>query len=38
MVYLENENFVYRDLRVVNILVGENNDVKVVDFGLVRLI
>ncbi|XP_061180887.1 tyrosine-protein kinase SRK2-like [Saccostrea echinata] len=38
MAYLENENFVHRDLRAANILVGENNDVKVADFGLARLI
>ncbi|KAL3867800.1 hypothetical protein ACJMK2_040819 [Sinanodonta woodiana] len=38
MAYLETENFVHRDLRAANILVGENNDVKVADFGLARLI
>jgi serine/threonine protein kinase len=38
MAYLEKENFVHRDLRAANILVGENNDVKVADFGLARLI
>ncbi|XP_060082185.1 tyrosine-protein kinase SRK2-like isoform X1 [Ylistrum balloti] len=38
MAYLERENFVHRDLRAANILVGENNEVKVADFGLARLI
>jgi serine/threonine protein kinase len=33
MAYLETENFVHRDLRAANILVGERNDVKVADFG-----
>ncbi|KAL5015656.1 hypothetical protein ScPMuIL_005245 [Solemya velum] len=38
MAYLEEKNFVHRDLRAANILVGENNNVKVADFGLARLI
>ena len=38
MAYLECENFVHRDLRAANILVGEGNTVKVADFGLARLI
>jgi len=38
MAYLETENFVHRDLRAANILVGEHNEVKVADFGLARLI
>ena len=38
MAYLELENFVHRDLRAANILVGEQNTVKVADFGLARLI
>ena len=38
MAYLETENFVHRDLRAANILVGEANNVKVADFGLARLI
>lgn len=37
MAYLEQENYIHRDLRAANILVGENNDVKVADFGLARL-
>lgn len=36
MAYLELKNYVHRDLRAANILVGENN-VKVADFGLARL-
>ena len=38
MEYLENENFVHRDLRAANILVGEHHDVKVADFGLARIL
>ena len=37
MAYLEGKNYVHRDLRAANILVGENNIVKVADFGLARL-
>ena len=37
MAYLEEKAFVHRDLRAANILVGENNNVKVADFGLARL-
>jgi len=37
MAYLESKNYIHRDLRAANILVGENNDVKVADFGLARL-
>jgi serine/threonine protein kinase len=37
MQYLEEKNYVHRDLRAANILVGENNIVKVADFGLARL-
>lgn len=37
MAYLEEKAFVHRDLRAANILVGENNVVKVADFGLARL-
>ena len=38
MEYLEAENFVHRDLRAANILVGEHHDVKVADFGLARIL
>lgn len=38
MAYLEEKNYVHRDLRAANILVGDNNVVKVADFGLARLI
>ena len=36
MSYLETENFIHRDLRAANILVGDNHQVKVADFGLAR--
>ncbi|CAL1528118.1 unnamed protein product [Lymnaea stagnalis] len=38
MAYLEGVNFVHRDLRAANILVGEHYDVKVADFGLARIL
>ncbi|BFZ16711.1 hypothetical protein BsWGS_19750 [Bradybaena similaris] len=38
MAYLESVNFVHRDLRAANILVGEHYDVKVADFGLARIL
>ncbi len=37
MAYLEEQAYIHRDLRAANILVGDNNIVKVADFGLARL-
>ncbi|XP_046549584.1 tyrosine-protein kinase STK-like [Haliotis rubra] len=38
MAFLESRNFIHRDLRAGNILVGEHHDVKVADFGLARVV
>uniref|UniRef100_A0A1A8DHB3 Tyrosine-protein kinase n=1 Tax=Nothobranchius kadleci TaxID=1051664 RepID=A0A1A8DHB3_NOTKA len=38
MAYVEKMNFVHRDLRAANVLVGDNLICKVADFGLARLI
>uniref|UniRef100_A0A2K5YPY2 Tyrosine-protein kinase n=1 Tax=Mandrillus leucophaeus TaxID=9568 RepID=A0A2K5YPY2_MANLE len=38
MAYIERMNYIHRDLRAANILVGENLVGKIADFGLARLI
>ncbi|XP_033877371.3 tyrosine-protein kinase ITK/TSK-like [Acipenser ruthenus] len=38
MVYLESANFIHRDLAARNCLVGENQTVKVSDFGMTRFV
>lgn len=38
MAYLESRNYIHRDLAARNVLVGENNEAKVADFGLARLV
>ncbi|XP_062857834.1 tyrosine-protein kinase fynb isoform X2 [Trichomycterus rosablanca] len=38
MAYIEKMNYIHRDLRSANILVGENLVCKIADFGLARLI
>ena len=38
MAYMERMNYIHRDLRAANILVGERLVCKIADFGLARLI
>ncbi|XP_053254612.1 tyrosine-protein kinase Fgr isoform X2 [Podarcis raffonei] len=38
MAYIERMNYIHRDLRAANILVGDNLVCKIADFGLARLI
>lgn len=38
MAYMERMNYIHRDLRAANILVGERLLCKIADFGLARLI
>lgn len=38
MAYMERMNYLHRDLRAANILVGEQLVCKIADFGLARLI
>jgi tyrosine-protein kinase Tec len=38
MDYLEQNSFIHRDLAARNCLVGENNVIKVGDFGMARYV
>ena len=38
MAFIERNNYIHRDVRAANILVGKNQVCKVADFGLARLI
>ncbi|ESO08827.1 hypothetical protein HELRODRAFT_74448 [Helobdella robusta] len=37
MTYIEQNNFIHRDLRSVNCLVGRNKAIKIADFGLAKI-
>ena len=38
MAYIERMNYIHRDVRAANILVGKSQVCKIADFGLARLI
>ena len=38
MAFLESKQFIHRDLRSYNILISSNDDVKIADFGLAKLL
>jgi serine/threonine protein kinase len=38
MTYLETEKCIHRELAARNILIGHNNEAKIADFGLARII
>ncbi len=38
MAYLESISVVHNDLRTANVLVAEDNSVKVADFGLAKIL
>jgi len=38
MAYVEEQRHIHRDLRSANILVGDNDTVKIADLGLARLL
>lgn len=38
MAFIEDQNYIHRDLRAANILVSDTLSCKIADFGLARLI